>query len=128
MTRRYVEQGCEGIGPIPGDVDAVGPVHAVVASSLYHHLYVGEWMQAYPDALLNLRQHPSWHTRAAARRMGNSAPGKGWLEYIAVRDWKIGRQQVDRMLRWDIERIVLAHGALVERDGRRVLRDAYAWL
>lgn len=171
------------------DIDALGPVHAVVASSLYHHLYVGEWMQAYPDALfcacpglaekrpdlrfghvlgddphplwaadleqvffsarfekevvffhtrtrtlvcadalLNLRQHPSWHTRAVARLMGNSAPGKGWLEYIAVRDWKIGRQQVDRMLRWDIERIVLAHGALVERDGRRVLRDAYAWL
>lgn len=33
------------------EVDALGPVRVVVASSLYHHLYVGEWMRAYPDAL-----------------------------------------------------------------------------
>jgi hypothetical protein len=32
-------------------VDAIGPVRAIVASSLYHHLYVGEWMRAYPDAV-----------------------------------------------------------------------------
>jgi hypothetical protein len=32
------------------------------------------------------------------------------------------------MRTWDIDKIVLAHGALVERDGRDVLREAYAWL
>ena len=32
------------------DVDALGPVRAVVASSLYHHLYVGAWVAAYPGA------------------------------------------------------------------------------
>ncbi len=31
-------------------VDALGPVLAVVAPSLFHHLYVGEWMRAYPYA------------------------------------------------------------------------------
>ena len=60
--------------------------------------------------------------------MGNTGPGKGYLERIAVRNWKLGRQQVDRMLRWNIDRIVLAHGTLVDRDGRAVLRDAYSWL
>jgi len=60
--------------------------------------------------------------------MGNRAPGKGWLEYWAVRDRAAARRQVDRMLAWDIERIVLAHGDLVERNGREVLREAYAWL
>jgi len=170
-------------------VEALGEVRAVVASSLYHHLYVKQWMDAYPealfcacpglprkradltfghvlgdephplwqseldqvaftarferevvffheksrtmicaDALLNLRRHPSRLTRAAALLMGNLAPGKGWLEYWAVRDRKAARRQVDRMLEWDIERIVLAHGALVDRGGREVLRDAYAWL
>jgi hypothetical protein len=170
-------------------VEALGPVRAVVASSLYHHLYVGEWMHAYPkakyfacpglqkkrpdlrfdgtlgdepdaiwgarlaqvslsarfekevvffhvatgtlitaDALLNLWHHPSAMTRFVALLIGNTAPGKGYLERIAVRDWKLGRRQVDRMLEWNIERIVLAHGALVERNGRAVLRDAYAWL
>jgi hypothetical protein len=170
-------------------VDTLGPVRAVAASSLFHHLYVKQWMDAYPeatfcacpglerkrsdltwghvmgdqahplwsadleqvaftarfekeivffhpksrtmicaDALLNLSKHPSRMTRAAATLMGNSAPGKGWLEPFAVRDHTAGRIQVDRMLTWDIDKIVLAHGALVERDGRDVLREAYAWL
>jgi hypothetical protein len=171
------------------EVDALGPVRAVVASSLYHNLYVGEWQAAYPeasyhacpgleqkrpdlrwdgilgdtapeawaadldqasftarfereivffhrrtrtmicaDALLNLSTHPDRMTRLVSWLMGNRAPGKGWMERFAVRDWKLGRRQVDRILEWDIERIVLSHGAPVERDGRRVVREAYAWL
>jgi hypothetical protein len=171
------------------EADALGPVRAVVASSLYHNLYVGEWMAAYrdasfhpcpglerkradlrwdsvlgdvplpawaadldqasftarfereivffhrrtrtmicADALLNLSHHPSRVTRIVAALMGNSAPGKGWPERIAVRDRALGRRQVDRILEWDIDRIVLAHGELVRSDGRAVVRDAYAWL
>ena len=181
--------------PVPLDaatrveVDALGPVRAVVASSLFHHLYVGEWMRAYPqalfcacpglsekrpdltfghvlgdtphplwaadleqlffsarfekevvffhrrtrtmisaDALLNLRHHKSRRTRLVALFMFNLGPGRGWMERIAVRDWKLGRAQVDRMLEWDIERILIAHGDLVLENGRDVLRDAYDWL
>jgi hypothetical protein len=171
------------------EVDALGPVVAVVASSLFHHLYVGEWMKAYPDAafcacprldrkradlrwshvlgdephqlwegqldqvyfgarfehevvffhrksrtllcadaLLNLSKHPSRVTRAAAFLMANNAPGKGWMEYIALRDRKAGREQLERMLAWDIDRILLAHGGLVESNGREVLREAYKWV
>jgi glyoxylase-like metal-dependent hydrolase (beta-lactamase superfamily II) len=80
------------------------------------------------DALLNLSTHPSRVTRAAAFLMGNTAPGKGYLERIAVRDYAAGRKQVDRILDRDIERIILAHGENVESDGRAVLRAAYAWL
>jgi hypothetical protein len=170
-------------------VDALGPVRAVVAASLYHHLYVGEWMAAYPkatfwacpelqakrpdlrftgtlgdalrdewaadldqaamtarfereivffhrasrtmvcaDSLLNLSGHPSRRTRMVARMMWNTGPGKGWMERIAVRDWTLGRQQVDRVLEWDIDGIVLAHGALVEHGGREAMREAYTFL
>lgn len=31
------------------------------------------------------------------------------------------------MLTWEIDRIVLAHGDIVPSDGKRGLRDAYAW-
>lgn len=171
------------------EVEALGEVQAVAATSLYHHLYVGDWMRAYPralfaacpglqrkradlawslvlgdtprpewaaeldqlyfsarfehevvlfhratgtlvcaDALLNLSRHPSRATRAAARLMGNTAPGKGYLERVAVQDWRQGRREVDRMLEWDTKRIVLAHGALVPEHGRETLREAYAWL
>lgn len=171
------------------EVDELGEVRAVAASSLFHHLYVGDWMRAYPravfagcpglaekrpdlafshvlsdtphpvwaadleqvffsarferevvffhrrtrtmisaDALLNLRHHASRKTRMVALLMWNLGPGRGWMERIAVKDWAQGRREVDRLLKWDIERIVLAHGDLVLRDGRRVLRDAYDWL
>lgn len=170
-------------------VDALGEVRAVVAPSIFHHLYVGEWMRAYPDAifaacpglewkrpdlpftcvlgdppheawardleqvyfsarreneivffharsrtmiccdaLLHLSTHSSRSTRLVARLMGNRAPGVGWVEPFMIRDRALARRQVDRILRWDIEKIVLAHGALVEQGGREIVRRAYAWL
>ncbi len=33
-------------------VDAIGTVRAILAPSLFHHLYVGEWASAYPGAAL----------------------------------------------------------------------------
>ncbi|MDP2308971.1 MAG: DUF4336 domain-containing protein [Pseudomonadota bacterium] len=80
------------------------------------------------DALLNLSQHDYLSTRIVARVMGNSGPGLGWMEPLMVRDHGLARRQVDRMLEWDTDKVVLAHGTLVERDGREVLRSAYRWL
>lgn len=171
-------------------VDALGPVLAVVAPSRFHHLYAGEWSEAYPQAVLcacpglaskrsdlrwdrvlsdepepewrgeieqvfvgarslenevvffhrasrtlicadlvfNLLDHPAFTTRLVARLLGNTKPGASWLEHLIIRDRAGAREQLDRALEWDIERIVLGHGALVESDGREVLRRAYAWL
>jgi len=170
-------------------VDALGEVCAVVAPSVFHHLFVGEWMQRYPgalfgacpglewkrtdlafscvladvahplwadeldqayfsarrenelvffhrrtrtliccDSLLNLAEHASPWTRRVAWLLGNDAPGITRLERFMVRDRALARRQVDRMLAWDIDKIVLAHGTLIEADGREVLRHAYAWL
>ena len=171
------------------EVDALGTVRAVVSPSVFHHLHVGDWLAAYPnavyaacpglewkrpdlpftcvlgdqphpawareleqvyfsarrenevvffhtrtrtmiccDALLNLSGHGPLKTRAAAWLMGNSAPGIGYLERFMIRDRKLARRQADRILEWDIDKIVLAHGALVEQGGREVMRHAYDWL
>ena len=80
------------------------------------------------DALLNLSRHPSVRTRVIARITGNDAPGTGWPERFMIRNRPLARRQVDRILAWDIDKIVLAHGELVERDGREIVRRAYAWL
>ncbi len=171
-------------------VDALGEeVLAVVAPSIFHHLHVGGWMEAYPravfaacpglelkrsdlrwtqvlgdqphpiwaddidqvyfssrrenevdffhrhsrtlvvaDAMINLSTHPSQATRLVARLMKNDAPGTGWMEPFMVRDRKVARRQVDRMLAWDIDGVLLAHGAPLEREGGEALRHAYAWL
>ena len=171
-------------------VDALGSVKAIVAPSLFHHLSVGEWMQAYPDAIVcacpglerkrrdlrwhrvlgdtpeeewrgeieqvffgarsfenevvffhrasrtlicadaifNLADHPSRFTRIVARLIGNRKPGATLLERVLIRDRAAARAQVDRMLTWKPDRIVLAHGDIVETGGCEVLRRAYAWL
>jgi hypothetical protein len=171
-------------------VDEVGPVRAIVAPSLFHHLSVGQWKDAYPDAMVaccpgldskrsdlawdrvlgdtpeppwrgqleqvhfgarslenevvffhpptktlicadavfNLSAHPSRFTRCVAWMMGNTRPGATLLERLLIRDRKAAREQMDRMLAWPFDRILLAHGGLVRSDGHEVLRQAYAWL
>ena len=172
------------------EVDARGPVRAIVAPSRMHHLYVGEWMSAYPKAvvcccptlekkradipwqrILGDSRSPSGvarsircssvrarsrtrccsstagaarcsaptpssispatppdHTHGRPILMGGRAPGATWLERIIIRDRRAAREQIDRMLAWDFDRIVLAHGDIIETGGREVLRKAYAWL
>jgi len=54
---RLSDGGLALISPVRGSedltasIDALGPVRAIIAPNLLHHLYVGEWMKAYPDAL-----------------------------------------------------------------------------
>jgi hypothetical protein len=171
-------------------VDGLGPVAAIVAPSLFHHLWAGEWKQAYPDALLcacpglerkradlawdrvlgdapeapwqgeldqvffaartmenevvffhrasrslvccdivfHLSRHPSRFTRLVAFLLGNRRPGATWLEHVMIRERAAAREQIDRMLAWDFERIVLSHGPLITSGGREILQRAYAWL
>ena len=80
------------------------------------------------DALLNLSTHPDWSTRVVARIMGNVAPGVGWVEPFMVRDRRVARRQVDRMLEWNVDGVLLAHGAAIEHGGREALDHAYRWL
>lgn len=168
-------------------VEALGPVEAIVAPSLFHHLYVREWTEAFPratafccpgleskrkdvawgailsdstlwpgeidqvhfsalpfsnevilfhrksqtlissDFVFNLKNHPSTFTRAFAKMAGPS-PGPTLLERVMIRDHALARTQVDRILAWNPERIVLAHGDIVERDATESLRRGYAWL
>jgi glyoxylase-like metal-dependent hydrolase (beta-lactamase superfamily II) len=171
-------------------VDALGSVKAVVAPSLFHHLYVGEWIRVYPDAVVcacpglerkrrdlgwervlgdepekewrgeieqvffgarsfenevvffhrpsqtlicadaifNLADHSSRLTRIVARVIGNRKPGATLFERVLIRDRAAARAQIDRMLAWKADRIVLAHGDIVETGGYEVLRRAYVWL
>ena len=41
---------------------------------------------------------------------------------------KAARAALTRVLAWDIERVVIAHGAPVQRDGRAFVHRAFAWL
>jgi hypothetical protein len=45
-----------------------------------------------------------------------------------VRDRALAREEIDRMLKWPFERVIMSHGAIVESDARERLRAAFDWL
>jgi hypothetical protein len=79
------------------------------------------------DFMFNLANHPSMLTRTFARIAGKS-PGPTLLERMMIKDRSAARAQVDRVLSWGAERIVLAHGDIVEASGSTHVQAGYAWL
>jgi hypothetical protein len=47
---------------------------------------------------------------------------------LLIRDHRAARQSLERILGWDFDRIVVAHGDVLSSGGRETLREGYAWL
>ncbi len=52
------------------------------------------------------------------------APELRWL----TRDRKAARRALERLLSWDFERAVIAHGELLEKDPHKAIREAWHWV
>jgi hypothetical protein len=68
-------------------------------------------------------------TRAVARLLGV----QDRLAMSRTMKWSVrGRNEfrnaIDRMMAWDVHRIVLAHDQIIEHDPKRKLADAFAWV
>ena len=175
---------------LKAEVDTLGTVRHIVAPNVAHHLYAGEWKDAYPGALLHGavglakrrkdlgidlelkgESHPDWQedlatafldgtmlnetvffhrpsrslivadlienfetsahwpTRTYLKLGGiHGQPGLSLPLRLVFRDKKRARRSIDEVLSWDFDRIVLAHGNVIESGGRDILRDAYTWL
>lgn len=178
---------------VRAEVDALGTVAHLVAPSLYHHMFVGQWKAAYPDATMwlapglerkrrdlvadpagfvllgstaapwdheiaqapltgfafrevlfhhrasrtlvsadlfeNFTSSPYVFTRAYLKLAGlHGRLGVSRVLRWAYRDRAAVKEALARVLAWDFDRIVIAHGAIVEHDAKRALADAYAWL
>ena len=60
------------------------------------------------------------------RSYGSFGPSK--LDPWLIRDRDAARQSLERILAWDFDRVVVAHGEILESGGREALRAGYAWL
>jgi hypothetical protein len=81
------------------------------------------------DLLESMYPEDGWIERLAARIGGvYKRPGLTLDQRLMVRDRDAARTAARRILDWDFERIVLAHGRLIERDGKAVFRAAMRWL
>ena len=81
------------------------------------------------DAAFNLFERTSRLERWFFRIMGvrdRLAPSR--MFRTMIRDGKALREALDRVLTWDFDRIIVSHGIVLQRSGKRLLREAYVWL
>ena len=65
-------------------------------------------------------------TQFAARVLGGYKTLRpSLLERIATTEKDKVRGAVEKVLCWDFERVIMAHGTIVERNGKEQFRDAY---
>ena len=172
-------------------LDAAGPVRHLVAPNTCHHLFLGDYRDAYPDARLygapgvaakrsdiafdevlsdevpgalaevfdqavlhgmprfnevlfchrptrsllvtdcafNIFESPSLFTRLFFKGMGVYGRfGPSRLFRSTIKDHAALRASLDRVLLWNFDRVIVTHGIVLHSHGKRLLREAYAWL
>lgn len=81
------------------------------------------------DLAFNFSYVDHWWTRQMLRitgAHGRFTPSR--LARATMRDKPAIRRGIDRILEWDFDRVIVAHGAVVESGGKETLRAAYGWL
>jgi hypothetical protein len=85
----------------------------------------------FADLIQNLPRDIAKGWRGVALRWG----GVTELSPSAPSDWrstffnrKAARASLVKILAWDIERVVIAHGTPIERNGKEFVRRAFRWL
>lgn len=183
--------------PVPLDaetraaIDQIGPVRAIVAPSKAHHLFVGDYVKAYPAAklhgapglaekrrdlnfasILGDEAHPEWRDQIAQRlflgaprlnevvffhsasrtiiftdlvfnlpsRDASKARVFNWLTGAAghcgphrlirsvISDRAAARAAVERILGWDFDRMIVAHGDVLDSGAHDRVRAAFSYL
>lgn len=61
--------------------------------------------------------------------LGDRLLGLGWPRFpFGFRDKQAARQSIERILTWEFNRIISAHGSNIETGGKNAVRKSYAWL
>ncbi|MCU0685588.1 MAG: DUF4336 domain-containing protein [Polyangiaceae bacterium] len=81
------------------------------------------------DLAFNLGPEAPLATRFAFRLIGGYGRlGPSLLERVLTRDRTAARGSLERILRWDFDRVVVTHGTVLESGGREALQAGYRWL
>lgn len=88
-----------------------------------HTLIFGDFIQQY-----SVRPgHPFFNafTQLAGLRHGGVAPD---IRLSFIGNKAQGRQSLQRLLAWDFDKVILAHGMCVDHDAKAFVRKAFSWL
>lgn len=105
----------------------VPPKIAVVNEIIFYHPVSKTLIIT--DSAFNFDRTFPLITQLAARALGSYGVLKpSWIEKIVVKDKKQLKQSIERVLQWDFERVILAHGQIVDSDAKQPLAEGYHWL
>lgn len=80
------------------------------------------------DLLFNLQQARNGFTRLVLRMVGAyGRPGQSRMVRFTTRDRPAFKQCLERVLDWDMQRIVVAHGEILQEDPKAILRNEASW-
>jgi len=81
------------------------------------------------DMLMNHVDNDSLLTRLWLRSMGlHKGFASSRLMKTITRNREAARASRDRILTWDVERVTVTHGVVLQRSANRMLRQALSWL
>jgi hypothetical protein len=82
------------------------------------------------DLLFNIPVEGSnWMTRFQARVfgiLGRLSTSKSFR--LSMKEPAVVRASLEQIFAWDFDRVIVSHGAIVERDGKAAFRHAFSWL
>lgn len=81
------------------------------------------------DLAFNFRAGTALATRllmTLIRSYDRFGPSK--LDPLLIRDREAARKSLETILAWDFDRVIVAHGDVLEGGGREALCEGYAWL
>ena len=81
------------------------------------------------DLAFHIRQSNSWFTRLFMRLNGAYGHfGPSRIFRTLVKDRAALRSSLARIQRWDFDRIIVAHGDVLEQGGKAEMQTQYAWV
>lgn len=81
------------------------------------------------DSAFNFDRSFPFVTQLAARVLGSYQELKPYLlDKIASSDKQKLKQSIDKILAWDFQRVIMAHGTIVDREAKTKLSAGYQWL
>ncbi len=119
-----VEQVCDPFGP---EVTLI-PLQCFPMTQEIALLHHPSGTLVLTDLLFNLSEEMPWATRAAFTCLGGYPGCKTTLlERVGLKR-DIARKELSELLALDWDRLIMAHGEVIDSGGKQALRGAFSWL
>lgn len=111
--------------------DALDAVHVAGAPGIAETVFLHRPTRSLicTDLVFHVRTTASWLTPWVLRltgTWGRLAQSRAW--WFAIRDRAAAAAAADRLLAWDFDRVIMAHGEVIDTDAKTRLTRALAWM